>query len=222
MIGGPEGSEGAMNQNGAIDPVAGWRALDSVLLRNLRVVDPAGESRGTSDLWVRHGMLEAIGQGLPVPGGPAIDFGGAVVMPGLFDMHVHFREPGDEDSETIASGALAAARGGFTGVACMPNTPVRIDGRSVIELIHARAHEACGTRVHPVGAMTRNLEGKELTEMAELKQAGAVAVSDDGHPVESSEVMRRGMEYARMCGLPVLSHSEERSLRGQGVMHEGY
>ncbi len=222
MMGSPEGSETAMNRNGTMDPVAGWSALDSILLRNLRVVDPAGESRGTSDLWVRHGIIEAMAPGLPAAGGPSIDFGGAMVMPGLFDMHVHFREPGDEDSETIASGALAAARGGFTGVACMPNTPVRIDGRSVIELIHARAREACGTRVHPVGALTRNLEGKELTEMAELKQAGAVAVSDDGHPVESSEVMRRGMEYARMCGLPVLSHSEERSLRGHGVMHEGY
>jgi dihydroorotase len=222
MMGGPEGSEAAMSRNGTMDPVAGWSTLDSIVLRNLRVVDPAGESRGTSDLWVRHGILEAIGPRLPAAGGPSIDFDGAVVIPGLFDMHVHFREPGDEDSETIASGALAAARGGFTGVACMPNTPVRIDGRSVIELIHARAREACGTRVHPVGAMTRNLEGKELTEMAELKQAGAVAVSDDGHPVESSAVMRRGMEYARMCGLPVLSHSEERSLRGHGVMHEGY
>jgi dihydroorotase len=99
---------------------------------------------------------------------------------------------------------------------------VRIDGRSVIDLVHARARSACGTRVYPVGALTRNLEGKELTEMAELKEAGAVAVSDDGHPVESSEVMRRGMEYARMCGLPVLSHCEDRPLRGNGVMHEGY
>jgi dihydroorotase len=222
MMSGPAGGKAAMNGSGTIDPIAGWRALDSVLLRNLRVMDPAGEKRGTCDLWIRHGILEAMAPELSADGVPSVDFGGAVVMPGLFDMHVHFREPGGEDSETIASGALAAARGGFTGVACMPNTPVRIDERSVIELIHARAREACGTRVYPVGAMTRNLEGKVLTEMAELREAGAVAVSDDGHPVESSEVMRRGMEYARMCGLPVLSHSEERSLRGHGVMHEGY
>jgi dihydroorotase len=219
---GPAGGEAAMNRPGGRHPIAGWGTLESVLLQNLRVVDPAGENRGTCDLWIRRGVLEAMAPGLPGNGSPSIDFGGALVMPGLFDMHVHFREPGGEESETIASGALAAARGGFTGVACMPNTPVRIDGRSVIELIRARAHEACGTRVYTVGAMTRNLEGKDLTEMAELREAGAVAVSDDGHPVESSEVMRRGMEYARMCGLPVLSHCEERSLRGNGVMHEGY
>jgi dihydroorotase len=211
-----------MNGNGILDPASGWNALESVLLRNLRVADPADPKRGTCDLWIRRGVLEAMAPGLPAEGAISLDFGGAVVMPGLFDMHVHFREPGGEESETITSGALAAARGGFTGVACMPNTPVRIDGRPVVDLIHARARAACGTRVHPVGAMTRNLEGKELTEMAELKEAGAVAVSDDGNPVESSEVMRRAMEYARMCDLPVLSHCEERALRGNGVMHEGY
>ncbi len=222
MKGGPAGGKAAMSANGTKDPIAVWGGLESVLLQNLRVLDPGGTMRGSCDLWIRHGVLEAMAPELPAREGPSIDFGGALVLPGLFDMHVHFREPGGEDSETIASGARAAARGGFTGVACMPNTPVRIDGRPTIDLVHARAREACGTRVYPVGAMTRNLEGKLLTEMAELKDAGAVAVSDDGHPVENSEVMRRGMEYARMCGLTVLSHSEDRSLRGNGVMHEGY
>jgi len=103
-------------------------------------------------------------------------------MPGLFDMHVHLREPGGEDAETIRTGALAGARGGFTGLACMPNSPVRIDTRAVVDLVLARAREACGTRVYPVAAMTRGLEGKELTEMMELRGAGAVAISDDGFP----------------------------------------
>lgn len=204
------------------DPVVVWNAARSVLLRNLQVLDPAGERRGICDLWIKDGILEAMAPGLPAEGAVAVDFDGAAVMPGLFDMHVHFREPGAEDSETIATGALAAARGGFTGVACMANTPVRIDRRAVVDLVLARAREACGTRVHPVGGITRNLEGQELTEMAELKEAGAVAVSDDGHWVQSSDVMRRGMEYAAMVGLPVLSHCEDPGLRGNGVMHEGF
>ena len=204
------------------DPAVAWNAARSFLLRNLRIVDPAGERRGSCDLWIKDGILEAMAPGLPADGAVAVDVDGAVAMPGFVDMHVHLREPGAEDSETIATGALAAARGGFTGVACMANTPVRIDRRAVVDLVLARAREACGTRIHPVGAITKNLEGKELTEMAELKEAGAVAVSDDGYWVQSSEVMRRGMEYAAMVGLPVLSHCEDPSLRTNGVMHEGY
>jgi dihydroorotase len=199
-----------------------WNSADGILLRNLKVVDPEGERRGICDMWIRKGMLEAMAPSLPDDGGLSVDLDGATVMPGLFDMHVHFREPGAEEAETIATGALAAARGGFTGVACMPNTPIRIDTRAVIDLVQARAAEACGTRIYPVAALTRNLEGKELTEMAELAEAGAVAVSDDGLPVSDSEVCRRAMEYARMCDLPVLAHSEDLSLRGKGVMHEGY
>ncbi len=200
-----------------------WNRAGSILLRNLRVVDPGNERRGLCDLWIKDGILEAMAPGLPaVEGAAEADLEGGVVMPGLFDMHVHLREPGGEEAETIASGALAAARGAFTGVACMPNTPSRIDTRSVVDLVLARAREACGTAVHPVAAMTRRLEGKEITEMIELKEAGAVAVSDDGFPVDDSEVCRRGMEYARMAGLPVLSHCEDRSLKGRGVMHEGY
>jgi len=205
-----------------IDLAAAWNRIESVLLRNVRIADPAGDRRGTCDLWLKNGVLEAMAPGLPAESAPAVDFDGAAALPGLFDMHVHFREPGGEESETIATGALGAARGGFTGVACMPNTPVRIDTKGTVDLVRARAREACGTRVHPVAAITRNLEGKELTEMAELAGAGAVAVSDDGSWVESSEVMRRAMEYAGMLGLPVLSHCEDRTLRGNGVMNEGY
>jgi dihydroorotase len=206
-----------------ISPLTGmWSSARSILLRNLQVVDPEGEKRGICDLWIKDGILEALAPSLPVVDAVTADLDGAAVMPGFFDMHVHLREPGGEDAETIRTGALAAARGGFTGVACMPNSPVRIDNRAVIDLIKARAREACGTRIYPVAAMTRNLEGHDLTEMAELREAGAVAISDDGFPVDSSEVCRRGMEYARMCGLPVLAHCEDRTLKGQGVMHEGY
>ncbi|MFN8548854.1 MAG: dihydroorotase [Candidatus Eisenbacteria bacterium] len=194
----------------------------SLLLRNVRVVDPEGKENGTRDLLVREGVLERIGARLEAPGVNQVDLDGCAVMPGLFDMHVHLREPGGEDAETIATGAAAAARGGFTGVACMPNSAVRIDQRAVIDLVLGRAREACGTAIHPVAAITKNLEGQQLTEMMELKEAGAVAVSDDGFPVDSSEVMRRGMEYARMCGLTVLGHCEDRALKGKGVMHEGY
>ncbi len=204
----------------------GTRGVDegrlTLLLRNLRVVDPAGGESGTKDLLLRDGVIERIGPRIDAAGATSIDLDGAAVLPGLFDMHVHLREPGGEDAETIASGALAAARGGFTGLACMPNSLVRIDQRAVIDLVSNRAREACGTAVHPVAAVTKNLEGQQLTEMMELKEAGAVAVSDDGFPVDSSEVMRRGMEYARMCGLPVLGHCEDRALKGKGVMHEGY
>jgi len=194
----------------------------SVLLRGARIVDPEGGYQGIGDVWIEDGLIREIGSGLESTARRVVDLGGAVVMPGLFDMHVHFREPGGEDAETIATGAAAAARGGFTGVACMPNTPVRIDTRAVVDLVVDRSRSACGTEVHPVCGITVGLKGKQLTEMWDLKDGGAVAVSDDGFPVDSSEVMRRGMEYARMCGLPVLTHSEDSALKGEGVMHEGY
>ena len=196
--------------------------LDSALLRNGKIVDPVSGREGIEDVWIEDGRIRAIGRGLEVEARRVVDLGGAVVMPGLFDMHVHFREPGGEESETIATGALAAARGGFTGVACMPNTPVRIDTRAVVDLVLDRAREACGTLVHPVCAMTMGLKGEQLTEMAELRAGGAVAASDDGFPVDSTELFRRGMEYAAMCDLPVLSHCEDSFLKGSGVMHEGY
>ncbi len=203
------------------DWTAEWDLGGQWLLRNLRWIDPRG-SKDRCELHLIDGRIAAIGDSLSAPDARTLDLDGLALLPGLFDMHVHFREPGGEDSETIATGAKAAARGGFTGVAAMPNTPTRCDQRSVVDLIQARAREACGTAIHPVAALTKNLEGQLLTEMWELKEAGAVAVSDDGFPVDSSEVMRRGMEYARMCGLPVLGHCEDRALKGKGVMHEGY
>jgi dihydroorotase len=194
-----------------------------LLLRNVRLLREGGQpDPDLSDLRIEDGRITAIGPELVGSGLREFHMGGALVVPGLFDLHVNLREPGGEDAETIASGARAAAAGGFTGLACMPSTPTPNDTRAVIDLIHERARGACGTRIHPVAALTKGLEGKQLTEMWELAETGAVAVSDDGRATVSSEVMRRGMEYASMCGLPIMAHCDETELRGHGVMHEGF
>lgn len=194
-----------------------------LLLRHVRVLAGSGQiAPGTVDLRIEGGKITALGPELIGDGLREFDAAGALAVPGLFDLHVNLREPGGEDAETIASGARAAAAGGFTGVASMPSTPTPNDTRAVIDLIHERARTACGTSIHPVAALTRALAGKQLTEMWEMAETGAVAVSDDGHASVSSEVMRRGMEYATMCGLPLMVHCDDADLRGKGVMHEGF
>jgi dihydroorotase len=193
------------------------------VLRGARVIDPESGIDGPRDALIDRGILKGMEPSLP-GGVDAVDVPakGKILAPGLQDMHVHFREPGDEDAETIATGALAAACGGFTHVLTMPNTKPPVDQKGVVELILQRAAEACGTIIRPCAAITKGLEGRELTEMIELREAGALAVSDDGHPVESAEMMRRGMEYARGAGLLLISHCEDRKLAGSGVMNEGY
>ncbi len=143
------------------------------------------------------------------------------MCPGLIDMHVHLRQPGREDKETIATGTLAAARGGFTAVCSMPNTDPVNDTRSVTEFILDTAKREGAVQVYPVGAITKGLRGEELAEIGELFEAGCVALSDDGHPVMNAELMRRAMEYAAMFDLPVIPHSEDLHLSGRGVVHEG-
>jgi dihydroorotase len=150
-----------------------------------------------------------------------MDATGLVVCPGLIDMHVHLRQPGREDKETIASGTMAAARGGFTAVCCMPNTDPVNDTRSVTECILDTAKREGAVQVYPVGAITKGLKGEELAEIGELFEAGCVAISDDGRPVMNAELMRRAMEYAVMFDLPVIQHSEDLHLSGRGVVHEG-
>jgi len=198
-------------------------APNSFILRGVRVVDPESGTDAPRDVWIRDGRLEAmephLSDGVDARAWTAE---GWILTPGLQDMHVHFREPGDEDSETIATGALAAARGGFTHVLTMPNTSPVIDSRGLVEFVIRRAREACGTVVVPAAAITKKLEGREITEMFEMREAGALAVTDDGKPVESSDVMRRGLEYAQAAGMLLISHSEDRALRGAGVMNEGY
>ncbi len=190
------------------------------------VVDPRLGTKKPMDIVIRKGRIEKI---LP-PGNfnPAkdtdlniIDASGMIVTPGLIDMHVHFREPGEEYKETIATGSQAAAAGGFTAVACMANTHPINDSRSVTEFILEMARKANLIRVYPVAAISKGLKGEVLTEFGDLKQAGAVAVSDDGRPVANTELMRRAIEYARFFHLPVISHCEDLDLSNNGVMHEG-
>ncbi|MFW6147394.1 MAG: dihydroorotase [Thermodesulfobacteriota bacterium] len=197
-----------------------------IWIRGGRVVDPRGGCEKNLDIVVREGKVDKI---LP-PGTfqpPAeseirqLDVSGMVVTPGLIDMHVHFREPGQEHKETIATGSKAAAAGGFAAVACMANTNPVNDSREVTEFIVEQARKANLIRVYPVAAITKGLRSETLTEFGDLKQAGAVAVSDDGRPVTNSELMRRAIEYAHTFNLAVISHCQDLDLSHNGVMHEG-
>jgi len=209
-----------------------------MLIKGGRVIDP-GNIDGIMDILIDNGKIVAIkpqivaesSSGLQT-GAPGtergkvsvdrvIDAGGKIVTPGLIDMHVHLREPGYEYKETIATGCKSAACGGFTAVCCMPNTNPVNDNRQVTEFILKRALEVDTVRVYPVAAVSRGLQGKGLCEYGDLKDAGAVALSDDGNPVMDSQLMRRALEYAKGFGLPVISHCEDRALAGGGVMNEG-
>ncbi|MFQ5718392.1 MAG: dihydroorotase [Acidobacteriota bacterium] len=199
------------------------RRADSgaVILRGGRVIAPATGVDAELDVACEQGRIKAVGKDLPTGAAREIDAAGKIVAPGFIDMHVHLREPGREDTETIATGTAAAAAGGFTAVAAMPNTTPPNDGRAVTEFILRRAAESGAVRVHPIGCVTRGLAGEELAEIGDLVAAGCVAVSDDGHPVASALVMRRALEYCRAFGIPVIDHCEEPSLAAGGVMHEG-
>jgi len=196
-----------------------------VWIRGGDLVDPVNKVVEPRDVIVEKGKVSRI---LP-PGAfqedhpriRRIDASGKLVLPGLVDMHVHFREPGYEYKETIASGARAAAAGGFTAVACMPNTEPPNDCRAVTEFILEQARRAQSVRVYPIGAISRGQAGERLTDFGDLKAAGAVGVSDDGFPVVNSELMRRALEYASFYGLRVISHCEDRGLSANGAMHEG-
>ncbi|MQL52954.1 amidohydrolase family protein [Desulfofundulus thermobenzoicus] len=196
--------------------------MNKLLIKGGRVIDPLAGKIITADILIADGKIAAVGSGIPAGEGAVMDVTGKLVAPGLIDMHVHLREPGFEAKETIETGSRAAARGGFTAVACMPNTNPVADNEAVISYIRSRTQEAGLVKVHPIGAITRGSRGEELTEMAALKEAGAVALSDDGRPVASAAVMRRAMQYARMVGLPIISHCEEPSLSKGGAVHEGY
>jgi dihydroorotase len=173
------------------------------------------------DLLLRDGKVAALGRGLGVPdGAEVVDVSGCVVSPGLIDLHVHLREPGQEDVETIASGAQAAAAGGFTAVCAMPNTDPVTDNQAAVGFIVKQAEAAGAARVYPIGAISLGQKGVQLAEFGELVSAGAVAVSDDGKPVAASQLMRMALSYAQTFGIPVADHCEDPSLSG-GVMHEG-
>ena len=196
--------------------------MTSILIRGGRVIDPSRGTDGVADVLVEGNTIAAVGRGIEAPeGAQVIDATGKVVAPGLIDLHVHLREPGQEDLETVASGAMAAAAGGFTAVCAMPNTDPVTDNQAAVGFIVSQAQRAGKARVYPIGAVTLGQRDEQLAEFGELVGAGAVAVSDDGKPVGSSHMMRTALEYARTFGIPVANHCEEMSLAQGGAMHEG-
>jgi dihydroorotase len=194
--------------------------MSSLLLRNGRIIDPANHRDEHADLALVDGRIAAaIPDGQPFE---EIDCRGLIVAPGLIDLHVHFREPGQSAKETIATGARAAAAGGFTSVVCMPNTSPAVDNPSVVTWIREKAEREACVNVFTTGAITKAIAGEELAPIGSMARAGIVALTDDGHCVQNHELMRRALEYARMFQLPVLDHCQDYGLVGKGVMHEGY
>ena len=197
------------------------------LIRGGRIIDPAAGVDGVGDLWVDGGRIAGLrlGEqqlGAPPPDGLAtLEAAGLVVCPGFVDLHCHLREPGFEHKETIASGALAAARGGFTTICAMPNTNPPLDSRGGIEFVLEKALREAVVRVLPIACITRGQRGEALTDMMELAEAGAIGFSDDGRPVASARIMRLALEYARPLGVPIIDHCEEPSLFEGGAMNEG-
>jgi dihydroorotase len=194
--------------------------MSNILIQNGRLIDPSQSIDRTMSLRIEGGKIVAYDVP-PADGDQVIDASGKIVAPGLIDMHVHFREPGFEEDETIETGTRAALSGGFTSVACCPNTIPPIDTQGTVEYIRQKAARARHCHVFVIACVSRNREGKELAELGQLFEVGAVACSDDGSPVENAELMRRAFEYALMFDRPVLNHPETPSLTANGVMHEG-
>ncbi len=193
-----------------------------ILLRGGRVIDPSRGSDGVADVLLLNGRIEAVGLNIGRPEeAQEVDCANKVVAPGLIDVHVHLREPGQEDLETVATGAMAAVAGGFTGICAMPNTDPVCDNQGVVGFVIAQAQRAAKARVYPIGAVSVGQKGQQLAEFGELVGAGAVAVSDDGKPVASSHLMRMALEYAKTFGIPVADHCEDPTLAAGGSMHEG-
>ena len=192
-----------------------------LLLKNGRVVDPASGVDQTLDVLVEDGKIAKLAERIPSREAEVVDVGGLVVCPGFIDMHVHLREPGQEWKETVVTGTRAAAAGGFTAVACMPNTVPVNDSRSVTEFILSQAQTHGCVRVYPIGCVSKGQAGEELAEMGDMVQAGACAFSDDGKPVHSSLLMRKALEYSQVFDLPIINHCEDPDLVDGGVMHEG-
>ncbi|HAD03710.1 MAG: dihydroorotase [Desulfuromonadales bacterium GWD2_61_12] len=195
----------------------------NLLIKNGRIIDPSQKMDQTADLLIADGVIKQLGANLTAPSGTTtIDAAGCYVTPGLIDMHVHLRDPGLEYKEDIISGTRAAVAGGFTSVACMPNTKPVIDNKAVASYIIYKAKAEGFCNVFPVGSITYGSGGERMAEMGELKESGCVAVSDDGKPVKSSELMRRALQYANGIGIMVISHAEDLDLVGEGTMHEGF
>jgi len=197
--------------------------MNSLLLTGGRVVDPANRFDSPADVLIFDGKISAVGKNLSAPKGVEhFDAKGKIVCPGLIDLHVHLREPGQTAKENLATGTAAAARGGFTSVVCMPNTLPAIDTAGTVALIRERAAREGVVNVFVTGAITKNIAGEELAPIGGLKHAGIVAITDDGHCVQNHELMRHACQYAKMFDLPVMDHCQDYSLVTDGVMHEGY
>ena len=197
--------------------------MQKYLLKGARVVDPASGRDGAFDVLVHGDRIARIGRDLPADDATVMPIRpGCIVTPGLIDIHVHLREPGQEHKETIATGTASAVAGGFTAVACMPNTDPVNDHAGITQFILKKAAEAGLARVYPIGAVSMGSRGDQLSELGEQKTAGCVAFTDDGRPVATALLMRRALEYAGMLRVPIIDHCEDPSLKGDGVAHEGY
>jgi dihydroorotase len=193
------------------------------LLKGGRVVDPANGIDGVRDILIDGERIARVASNLPADGATVVEIpDGLVICPGFIDMHVHLREPGQEHKETVATGTASAVAGGFTAVACMPNTNPVNDNANVTTYILDKAREANLARVYPIGAVSRGSNGELLADIGDLRNAGCVAITDDGHPVKTAILLRRALEYAGMFGMPVIEHCEDPSLKGDAVAHEGY
>jgi dihydroorotase len=198
-------------------------AMNSLFVTGGRVVDPANRFDSPADVLILDGKVSQVGKGLSAPKGvEVLDAKGKVVCPGLIDLHVHLREPGQTAKENLATGTAAAAKGGFTSVVCMPNTSPAIDNAGTVALIRERATREGVVNVFVTGAISKNIAGEELAQTGSLKKAGIVAITDDGHCIQNNELMRRACEYAKMFDLPVMDHCQDYALVTDGVMHEGY
>ncbi len=194
-----------------------------MLIKNGFVIDPFSEINGKVDILIEKGKIKRISNGIKKDKDTdVINAEGLVVSPGFIDMHVHLREPGYENKETIDSGSLAAAHGGFTSIACMPNTSPVNDNRSVTEYIIARSREVGLVNIYPIAAISKNLEGVDLTEMADIVEGGAVGFSDDGMCVMSADLIRKALEYSKMCRVPIIEHPEDHSISGDGQVNESF
>ena len=193
-----------------------------ILIKGGHVVDPANEIDGIRDVLVDGGKIAKVAENISDSADKVIDASGKYVVPGLIDMHVHLRDPGQEYKEDIVTGTKAAVMGGVTSVACMPNTSPVCDNAAVVTYIKSKAEKEGYANVFPVGTISKGMDGKELSEMGDLKDAGAVAVSDDGKPVSEPILMKNALQYAQMFNLPVISHCEDLSLADNGDMNEGF
>jgi dihydroorotase len=194
----------------------------SILIKKGRVIDPQQGLDKVMDILIEGGKISKVGAAGKASVATVIDAGGKIVAPGFIDMHTHLREPGNEDKETIETGLRAAIAGGFTTVCAMPNTEPSCDNQAQIKFLTEKAKTLHSANLIPVGTITKGRQGKEITEMNDLKDAGCPAVSDDGSSVEDPGLMRKALEYASMTDMLVISHAEDKSLAGDGVMHEGY